>query len=232
MLKRYKLNRVKQKGEIMKEVILSLVAISSLAFASGDAVLVVPAAQEIDDTGFYLGAGVSAMSSRKSSVSMDIFNQKDGQDRLGNLEFLAGYMVNDYLAIEGRYGFGITDEDRVEMSSQWSIFLKPIYKFEDDEDRANGENYFSVYALFGYGGVKFDGVNGVVALVDQSGFQWGLGVSYTFRETSSDGNYTYKDSWTVYADYACLGTDMEGLYYTGETEVNADAFTVGIIYKF
>lgn len=216
----------------MKKIILSLAVISSLGFASGDAMLVVPTAEEIDDTGFYLGAGVSAMSSRKSSVSMDIFNEKAGQDRLGNVELLAGYIVNDYLAIEGRYGFGITDEDRVEMTSQWSIFLKPTYKFEDDEDRANGENYFSVYALLGYGGVKLEGVNGVVALVDKSGFQWGLGVSYTFRETSSDGNYTYKDSWTVYADYASLGSNMEGLYYTGETEVSADAFTVGLIYKF
>ncbi len=215
----------------MKKIILSLAAISTLGFAGGD-ILPVVVADEIDDTGFYLGAGISAMSSREASVSMDIFNVTDGQDRLGNLDLLAGYIINDYIAIEGRYAFPITDEDKVEMNSQWSLFLKPMYKFEDDEDRANGENYFAVYALLGYGGVELKGVNGVVANVDETGFQWGLGVSYTFRETSHEENYSYKDSWTVYADYTNLGNDMDGLYYTGEGQVDADAFTVGLIYKF
>ncbi len=216
----------------MKKIILSLAAVSSLGFAGGDMVPLVVVADEIDDTGFYLGAGVSAMSSRESSVSMDIFNEKSGQDRLGNIDLLAGYIVNDYLAVEGRYGFGITDEDQVEMNSQWSLFLKPMYKFENDEDRANGENYFAVYALLGYGGVELKGINGVVADIDETGFQWGLGVSYTFRETSHNENYKYKDSWTVFADYTSLGNDMDGLYYTGLGQVDADAFTVGLIYKF
>jgi len=215
----------------MKKIILSLAAISTLGFADGD-IFPVVVADEIDDTGFYLGAGISAMSSREASVSMDIFNVTKGQDRLGNLDLLAGYIINDYIAIEGRYAFPITDEDQVELNSQWSLFLKPMYKFDDDEDRANGENYFAVYALLGYGGVELKGVNGVVANVDETGFQWGLGVSYTFRETSHEENYSYKDSWTVYADYTNLGNDMDGLYYTGEGQVDADAFTVGLIYKF
>jgi len=216
----------------MKKVVMSLAVISSLGFAGGDIVPVVEAVDEIDETGFYLGGGISAMSSRESSVSMDIFNEKAGQDRLGNIAFLAGYMINDYLAVEGRYGFGITDEDKVEMDSQWSIFLKPIYKFEDDEERANGENYFAVYALLGYGGIKLKGVNQVVADVDESDFQWGLGLSYTFRETARHENYKYKDSWTVYFDYTNVGNDMDGLYYTGLGQVDADAFTLGLIYKF
>ncbi len=216
----------------MKKIILSLAAASSLGFAGGDIIPVVVVADEIDELGFYLGGGISAMSSRESSVSMDIFNEKAGQDRLGNIDLRAGYIVNNYLAVEGRYGFGITDEDKVEMNSQWSIFLKPMYKFEDDEDRANGENYFAVYGLLGYGGIELTGVNGVVANVDETGFQWGLGLSYTFRESSSEGSYKYKDSWTVYADYTSVGNDMDGLYYTGEGQVDADAFTVGLIYKF
>ena len=216
----------------MKKIILSLAAVSSLGFAGGEIVPLIAVADDIDDTGFYLGAGISAMSSRESSVSMDIFNEKAGQDRLGNVALQAGYIFNDYLAVEGRYGFGITDEDKVEMNSQWSIFLKPMYKFEDDEDRANGENYFAVYALLGYGGVEFQGINGVVADVDESGFQWGLGLSYTFRETARHENYKYKDSFTVYADYTSVGVDMDGLYYTGLGQVDADAFTVGVIYKF
>lgn len=216
----------------MKKIILSLAAASTLGFAGGDIIPVMVVSDEIDETGFYLGAGVAAMSSREASVSMDIFNEKEGQDRLGNVALQAGYLVNNYLAVEGRYGFGITDEDKVEMNSQWSLFLKPMYKFEDDEDRSNGENYFAVYALLGYGGIDFQGINGVVANVDESGFQWGLGLSYTFRETARHENYKFKDSWTVYVDYTNVGNDMDGLYYTGEGQVDADAFTVGMIYKF
>lgn len=216
----------------MKKIILSLAAMSSLGFAGGDIVPVVAVADEIDETGFYLGAGISAMSSRNSAVSMDIFNVKPSQDRLGNIDLLAGYNINNYLAVEGRYGFGITDEDKVVMDRQWSIFIKPMYKFEDDEDRENGENYFAVYALLGYGGVSLSGVNGVIADVDDSGFQWGLGLSYTFRETARHDNYIYADSWTVYVDYTQLGNDLDGLYYDGARQVDADAFTVGLIYKF
>jgi hypothetical protein len=217
----------------MKKIILSLMAISSLGFSGGSIVPAVPiVADEIDETGLYIGAAISAMSSRDSSMSMDILNIEYGQDRLGNVNLLAGYMINNYLAIEGRYGFGITDEDLVEMNSRWSILLKPIYKFEDDKDRADGKNYFAVYALLGYGGMELQGVNGYLADVDATGFQWGFGASYTFRESSYRENYSYKDSWTVYADYTNVGNDMDGLYYNGALQIDADAFAVGIIYKF
>lgn len=216
----------------MKKMILSLAAISSLGFAGGDIIAPVAVIDEIDDTGLYLGAGITAMSTRESSVSMDIFNEKTGQDRLGNFDFLGGYIINDYLAVEGRYGFGLSDEDKVEMKSQWGLYVKPMYKFEDDEDRAFGGNYFAVYALLGYGGIELQGINEVVANVDATGFKWGLGLSYTFREPSREADYKYKDSWTIYADYTDMGKDMDGLYYTGLGQVDADAFTVGLIYKF
>lgn len=217
----------------MKKVIAVLAAVSSLGFASGDQEPIpLVIGDNMDNTGFYLGAGISAMSTRLSSVSRDIFNEKAGQDRLGNAAILAGYMINNYLSVEGRLAGNITDEDKVTMDSQWSIFLKPMYKFEDDEDQANGRNYFAVYGLLGFGGIDLSGINGVIADISDTGFQWGLGFSYTFRETASDGNYQYKDSWTIYADYTMLGSDMDGLYYTGRDKVDADAFTVGLIYKF
>lgn len=216
----------------MKKIILSLAAAGTLGFAGGNIIPVTQVSDEIDETGFYVGAGISAMSTRDASVSMDIFSVKDGQDRLGNVALQAGYIVNNYLAVEGRYGFGITDADKVEMKNQWSLFLKPMYKFENDEERANGENYFAVYGLLGYGGIDLQGTNGVVANVNENGFQWGLGLSYTFRETPSEGTYRYKDGWTVYFDYTSVGSNMSGLYYTGNGKVDADAFTLGVTYKF
>jgi len=217
----------------MKKIIVTLLAISSMVFANAD-VKTIPLVKgdSVDNTGLYLGAGISAMSTRLSSVSRDIFNEKFGQERLGNAAILGGYMINNYLSVEGRYASNITDEDKVTMDSQWSLFLKPMYKFEDDKDQAEGRNYFAIYGLLGYGGIDLTGTNTIIAEVSDTGFQWGLGFSYTFRETASEGNYQYKDSWTVYADYTMLGTDMDGLYYTGRNEVDADAFTVGLIYKF
>ena len=217
----------------MKKTMVAMMAVSTLGFASGDAKpLPLVSGDKMDNTGMYLGAGISAMSTRLSSVSRDIFNANAGQDRLGNVVFLGGYMINNYLSVEGRFASNITDEDRVTMDSQWSLFLKPMYKFEDEEDQANGRNYFAVYGLLGYGGIDIVGTNQVEADISETGFQWGIGFSYTFRETATDGMYQYKDSWTVYADYTMLGADMDGLYYTGTDKVDADAFTVGLIYKF
>jgi len=217
----------------MKKIILSLAALATLGFAEGTAVESAPSQEtKINETGFYAGVGFSAMSSRDSSVSMDIFDVTYGQDRLGNIDFIGGYIVNDYLAVEGRYVTTFTDEDRVELTSQWSLFVKPIYKFDDDKNRAKGEDYWAVYALLGYGNATFEGTNGANVDVDDGGFQWGLGVSYTFREHTNKEDYRYKDVWTIFFDYTSIGTDMDGYYYNGARSIDADSFTVGLTYRF
>ncbi len=186
----------------------------------------------LEEENFYLGAGIVAVSVRDTSASMDIFRAKPGQERLGNAMLLAGYEFSNYLAVEGRYATALTDADTSEMTGAWSIFLKPTYKFEDDEERAVGDDYFAVYALLGYGGITLEGTNQYVVDIDDTGFQWGLGLSYTFRTLSDKEDYKHKDSWTVFADYANLANDMDGLFYNGANKIDADAFTVGVSYKF
>jgi len=188
--------------------------------------------KDVEEENFYLGAAIVAVSTRDASVSMDIFYEAEGQDRLGNVSLHAGYEFNNYLAVEGRYSTSITDDDHVTMPDAWGVFLKPMYKFEDEEERAAGENYFAVYGLLGFGGMTIEGSNQYTADVDDTGFQWGLGVSYTFRTVSDTKEYKYKDSWTVFADYTSLANDMDGIFYNGATKVDADAFTVGVNYKF
>jgi len=197
-----------------------------------DNIVKIDPVQEIDDKELYIGLGVSAMSTRLSSVDMDIFNDIYGQDRLGNVNLQAGYIFNDYIALEGRYGFTVSEDDQVEMRNEWSLFLKPMYKFEDSYDRSKGEDYFAVYALLGYGSIELSGVNGVDALVEDTNFKWGLGFSYTFRDYSEYDEYKFKDTWTVYLDYVNTGDDMYGLYYMGEDYIDADSFTAGLLYKF
>ena len=195
----------------MKKIVLSvaaMVTMSSLVFAEGESAASV---LEADESSFYVGVGVAAVSTRDASVSSDFFNVKPGQDRLGNFSFLAGYDYNQYVAAEGRYTTTYTDEDLVEMSG-WSLFIKPQYPVNEE---------FSIYALLGFGGVTMDAVKNSGADVDDSGFQWGIGMSYEAME-----------DFSIFIDYTSLANDMDGYYYTGALQVDADAITIGMIYKF
>ena len=203
----------------MKKHIVTLstiAAISTSLFAGGNYAAIVPVVEEpvvADNSSFYVGLGLSAISARDADVSMDLFDAAYGQDRLGNIIFQAGYNFNEYVAVEGRYSTGISDEDLVEMSG-WSLFVKPQYPVTED---------FNIYALLGFGGVTLDPVNNSGVDVDDTGFQWGLGLSYDITE-----------SIVVFADYTSLANDMDGYYYTDPDllQVDVDAFNLGLTYKF
>ena len=199
----------------MKKIALSAAAIvgmSSFGFAGGDIIPVAaPIVEEIDNSSFYVGLGYAAVSVRSSADDLNFFDEEPGQDRLGNISLLAGYNFNEYVAVEGRYTTSFNQEDSVEMDG-WSLFVKPQYPVSED---------FSIYALLGFGGVIVDGINGHVADVDDSGFQWGIGASYLAAENIS-----------VFIDYTSLASDMEGLYFTGAPEIDADALTLGVTYSF
>ena len=205
----------------MKKIRLSsgaLIALSSLGFAGGDiapveAEVMAPVAMQSDNSGIYIGFGASAISARDSSLSLDFVAQEPGQDRLANATFLLGYNLNEYFAVEGRYTTTFSNADVVEVDGA-SFFVKPQYPLNED---------FFVYALLGYGSVQLDGVGGASEIVDvdDSGFQWGLGASYTID-----------DSYTIFLDYTSLAYDMDGIYYNGALQVDVDLVTLGVTYKF
>jgi len=203
----------------MKNITLSLgalVAISSLGFAGGDIApvepeVMAPVMMQSNDGGVYVGLGISLISARDSSFDLDFTSSEIGQDRLGNATFILGYNLNQYIALEGRYTTSFTKEDLVELDG-WSLFVKPQYPVSED---------FSVYALLGYGGVNIDGVNNISVDVDDNSFQWGLGVSYAIGE-----------NYTIFLDYTSLASEMDGIYYNGGLQVDADALTIGMTYKF
>ena len=198
----------------MKKTVLSVAAVmamGSFAVAGGDIAPVPAPMEEADNSSFYLGLAISAVSTRDADVSMDIFNVKHGQDRLGNLTFQAGYNFNEYIAVEGRYTTTIVDDDSVEMDG-WSLFVKPQYPVTEA---------FNIYALIGFGGVSMDPSTTKYVDVDDSGFQWGLGASYDFTENIS-----------VFFDYTNLASDMDGIYWDGALQVDADAFNLGVTYTF
>jgi len=203
----------------MKKSVLSLVsimALSGLAYAGGDMTKVVEPVVEIPEVKvnpFYIGLGMG-----EAYVNDDA---TDEEISATTLMLQAGYQINDYLAVEGRYTFGLggTDYDSGNLGSfandydgdlsTWGIYVKPMYPIGD----------FSLYALLGYGGVMLDDLVGGDAV--ENGFQWGLGASYAFTEEIS-----------IFADYVSLYDDTGFDYRAQLDDVDADTWTVGITYNF
>ena len=211
----------------MKKNVLSLVsilALSGLSFAGGntapDEEPIVIAPVVIDDSGFYLGVGFSGMS---------LDNDLTDEEFTANAVMLqAGYQYNRYIAVEGRYTLHIGDVEYTPGSTvnphyddyptdftNIAIYLKPMYPIGD----------FSIYALLGYGEVELTNIPlggpGISADRAESGFQWGLGTSYTFNENISG-----------FIDYVRMYDDTGFDYRAMDADIAADAWTLGVSYTF
>ena len=202
----------------MKRIVLlvcTVAAMSSLGFAGGDMKDVEPVIEPVVEIkevekNFYVGLGLSALSTGEGSI--DFFDNHGERDRTVNLLLMAGYEFNPYMAVEGRYSTYVYEEDSLN-SDTWGIYLKPQYPVNED---------FSVYALLGFGGMTVDGVDGADIDVDDNGFQWGLGASYSVAEDIA-----------VFVDYVSIANDMGADSWGGTTaDVDADALTIGVTYNF
>jgi len=218
----------------VKHVVTALVALSSLGFAGGKgspvfAPVVLPVEIEEDNGYFYLGATLAYQ--RTYATDSTFFGKTDTQDATAALGLVAGYNFNAYIALEGRVATTVYEEDYAEVTT-YSVFVKPQYPVSED---------FSVYALLGFGNVnvtatdaggnEFGAVPAIVGntLMDESGFQWGLGVSYAMTDTLF-----------MTFDYVSFASDAEinptPLYaYSPSatyTEMSDDSLNLGLIYKF
>lgn len=200
----------------MKNIILSVVAIGSFGFAGGD-IEPVKAESVLEEavSPFYLGLGLSNVSTRGSSISLDFFKDKTAQDETGDILLMAGYDFNKYMAIEGRYTDSMVGEDLLTRES-WGVYVKPKYP---------ATQAFTLYALLGYGGLSVDGKGSNIADVDDTSFQWGVGASYALNAHLS-----------IFFDYVNIANDMDadilvldGLSFSG---VDSDALSVGLTYSF
>ena len=203
--------------------IVSIIALSSLSVAGG--VPPPPPPPEpvvVDDSAFYLGVGYSYIQGN------DVFTYgstvTDDDDYTASAVMLqAGYKINKYIAVEGRYTLSVGDiteshnfndlpDTDVDMDiTNIGIYLKPMYPIGD----------LTVYGLLGFGQVEMEGDGWSW---DDSGFQWGLGASYTIN-----------DNLSVFADYT-LWYDDDGipapLIGMNTIDRNIDAVTVGLTYTF
>ncbi|MCF6243463.1 MAG: porin family protein [Sulfurovum sp.] len=213
----------------MKKLQLSLLtamALTSLSFAGGgvekaiEPAVVIPAIADTDTSvsGFYVGIGASVSSTREGDVTF--FDEEVGQDRTFDASVLAGYEINEYVAIEGRYQMSVSEEDTIDSNSKksWGIFVKPQYYVTSD---------FKVYGLLGYGGFNLSltnktGGKSTVVDLESTGLQWGLGLSYEVYENIS-----------IYVDYLNLVRDIRmPTFINKNVDVSSDTITIGISYRF
>jgi opacity protein-like surface antigen len=142
--------------------------------------------------------------------------------------FQGGYKINEYIAVEGRYWLGLTEEafefdnaffGRFESEAiAWGVYAKPMYPVTNELD---------VYALIGYGTASAKGIklkDGSVHDIDVAGLTWGIGAAYSFTENIS-----------VFADYVDFQDDevvIKGKTLGGKFNHAFDSINIGVSYKF
>jgi len=226
----------------MKKMILNLSAVAAIATtglqAGGDIAPVVT--PQVSESYFYGGVGIDYNNVYADRLKW--FDITASQDKLIDLEGILGYNYNRYIAVEGRIYKTILQKDYADAFGV-SFFLKPQYQFIDEENPR--DNYFSVYGLLGFGYSQVKGTDGRTPgdpsiigkkIVDDWGFQWGAGVSYTFTdEYSSDGS----GDWSVFVEYhnnfhkkSIKPTKL----YANDPKVynwlSSDNLMIGILYRF
>ena len=219
----------------MKKFNLSLVAVlamSTFAVAGGDIapveepVVVVP--EVIESTGaFYLGLGYSVLKSDSNFFDANVGGGNlslSYDDDYSAIMMQAGYKFNPYVAVEGRYWAGLTDNSFTvggntfdSDATAWGLYVKPMYPVTEALD---------IYALLGYGSASMNGVqiDGLTRDFDIDGFSWGIGAAYSFT-----------DNFAVFVDYVDFQDDdiqFSGINTTGTFDHAFDSINLGVTYQF
>jgi len=212
----------------MKNIVLSAVAVfamSSFAVAGGDIapieepeVVVEEVAAPAWSPKFYIGAGYVNVAGTIED------NLGDTDLTADNYALAAGMIINQYLAIEGRYSNSFSDATvepangpEVDLpggeAEVAAIFAKPMYPVTDQ---------FIVYGLVGYANVSVSDDN-VDNYMDDDGLAYGLGAAYAVN-----ANVLVFADWTRLYDDTVEDTAsaLDGL------DVTVDTFNIGVAYVF
>ena len=227
----------------MKNIVLSAVAVfamSSFAIAGGDIMapeepmVDVPEVMEVEvvDQGFYAGLAYGSLNAEATRSADGLYGGTATEtlfdESFTELMFQAGYKFNQYVAVEGRYWYGVestidwgvADNLGVLYSTDmsidaWGLYVKPMYPVTDA---------FDIYALLGYGNadyaVAYD--NGASWTADAfDGFSWGLGAAYSFT-----------DNVAVFVDYVSLYDDTYVNNAGNNVDFTIDTWNFGVTYTF
>ena len=229
----------------MKNIVLSAAAVfamSSFAVAGGDIAPIQEPVVEVPEVvapsvgGFYLGLAYGYLNTTNTlssdngwlTQSVDLWD-----DSYGEVMIQAGYKFNEYVAVEGRYWFGVSNGSWLNPGGTsgivgseagdisfdaFGIYVKPMYPVTES---------FNVYALLGYGSISasLDGGDRWDDEADADGFSWGIGAEYAFNENIS----VFVDYTSIYDDSTDY-TDVD--YGTITSDVSANVIDFGVTYKF
>ena len=151
---------------------------------------------------FYVGASAAYMNN-SGTTSTIVMNDSNPYA----LIFKAGYNIIDNLAIEGRVGTGVKNENNIpsasvdnEFQNLWGVYLKPNIEVMDK---------VNLYALAGYAKTK-QSIN--TTDVFANGFSYGAGIGYGISDN--------------------VDLVVDATRYADKTTSTIDAYTIGLDFKF
>lgn len=170
----------------------------------------------------YVGIGYSYMN---TNMQTPIYGYNYDADIQGDaITLLAGYNVNQYFAVEGRFTTTVGDlsldvssggyNEGIDFEGDMSniaLYLKPMY--------SSGK--VTIYGLLGLGQVKLED-DSFASDNSESSFQWGLGLSFNGGEHLN----IFMDYTRFYDDAGGFGNDAS------EIDFVVDSFNFGLAYKF
>ncbi len=206
----------------MKKYTLSIAAcalMGTLAMAGGD---IAPVEPVVDtpvvaavQNGFYVGTAYGYMGDEYTR-SPNTMDPKSFDESYSAWMFQAGYKINNYIAVEGRYWASMSDISVKNQLNQgydlqgadaWGLYVKPMYPVTDAID---------IYALLGYASMDHNSKK----LNDGDGFSWGLGASYGVTENID-----------LFVDYVSIYDDDRS--FSGVTkDITIDSVNFGVTYNF
>ncbi len=220
---------------------------STFAFAGGDIAPVepmieTPMVEEASTPGsFYVGAayGMANLESTNSYDYLDgTFTDTVGDFDYDTVMLQAGYKFNQYIAIEGRYWFGMgedigatydangnqVDSDYALNIDTWAIYAKPMYPVTEQ---------FDIYGLLGYASTEvkrsYSDSRTYTPGYDMDGFSWGLGGAYAFTENVA----IFVDYVNMYDDSNTFnGETYNGTAFTANTDDVLSTVNFGVTYTF
>ncbi len=173
----------------------------------------------VDNSSFYVGLGYGFGTASATDGGYNDFGHTItilDEQTMDNVTFQAGYNINEFVAVEGRYNYGI-DQDigyGTDISlDTFAVYVKPQYPITPE---------VSVYGLLGY--AWNTGYQTGEADYDFDGIAYGVGAKYAVAENVE-----------VFADYTSVYDDNDILEYdtfTIDSDREVYNVTVGVTYKF
>ncbi len=196
----------------LRKILVALAAVGTMAMAGGNIAPVVEVEVEPALTGFYLGGGYSATYNDFEFANINGFDL--GTDATHNgFTAIAGYNINEYVAVEGRYTWMATETYALATEldgNSWGVYVKPQYGFGDAK----------IYGLLGYGQTTVTG-SALDVLDNEGSFQYGVGAAYSVTRNVE-----------VFGDWVRAYDDNTAVDELVDATATADVFTFGVNYKF